>query len=530
MNGLRIEHWHNRYRSAAPLPPERLRGWDAALAGLDLDAGFGLGADEWLLIRTLTLRLRWDADRGDAQVAAAWQAALQQAVAAALERGDDTVAVRYRDRRAALADLVYQAACGRTARAWAWRQMGWLADDAVDVPTLREAALRALQADSESIWPVLTRLIAAETATGALTALLQAVPPPAWLALFGACPQTAGYLAWTPPARAAVLAAPALPANPLVIALRRWIEAQPWLAARQRAALAVLLAGAGWPGAAAGGGRQAEARVAAAWLAAEPSSATALPLRTVRGDGERPAAAGERAAAPAQSPHAAPPADQAAAHAPPAVPPRPGAATDLPQPHAAAEGTAEPAEAAAAGAGDLPLPPLPEPAEWQASDWGGLLFLLHAVPALGWLDAADDEALPPRLWRLATEAIGVPADDVAVRAFCGGWQPSAAELAAWRDAPRGSDTAGTASASNGDRADAPSEIAGLLAAWLTHRLGPGTGVAAVCRRPARLRIEPGWIEVHFPLEQADVRLRRAALDLDPGWLPWLGCVVRFVYE
>ena len=25
-------------------------------------------------------------------------------------------------------------------------------------------------------------------------------------------------------------------------------------------------------------------------------------------------------------------------------------------------------------------------------------------------------------------------------------------------------------------------------------------------------------------------LRRLGLDLDPGWLPWLGCIVRFAYD
>ena len=41
--------------------------------------------------------------------------------------------------------------------------------------------------------------------------------------------------------------------------------------------------------------------------------------------------------------------------------------------------------------------------------------------------------------------------------------------------------------------------------------------------------DPAWLEVRFALDDADVRVRRAGLDLDPGWLPWLGCVVRFVY-
>jgi hypothetical protein len=52
----------------------------------------------------------------------------------------------------------------------------------------------------------------------------------------------------------------------------------------------------------------------------------------------------------------------------------------------------------------------------------------------------------------------------------------------------------------------------------------------VCRRPAEIVADPGWIEVRFPLSQVDTALRRAGLDLHPDWLPWLGAVVRFVYE
>ena len=41
--------------------------------------------------------------------------------------------------------------------------------------------------------------------------------------------------------------------------------------------------------------------------------------------------------------------------------------------------------------------------------------------------------------------------------------------------------------------------------------------------------EPGWIEVHLPLDAVDLVVRRAGLDADPGWVGWLGTVVRFVY-
>ena len=47
---------------------------------------------------------------------------------------------------------------------------------------------------------------------------------------------------------------------------------------------------------------------------------------------------------------------------------------------------------------------------------------------------------------------------------------------------------------------------------------------------AAIVADPGWLEAHFPLSTVSIDLRRAGLDLDPGYLPWLGVVVRFVYE
>jgi hypothetical protein len=54
-------------------------------------------------------------------------------------------------------------------------------------------------------------------------------------------------------------------------------------------------------------------------------------------------------------------------------------------------------------------------------------------------------------------------------------------------------------------------------------------VAEIARRPGRVLADPGWIEIHLGLDQVRLDVRRAGLDLDPGWLPWLGAVVRFVY-
>ena len=44
----------------------------------------------------------------------------------------------------------------------------------------------------------------------------------------------------------------------------------------------------------------------------------------------------------------------------------------------------------------------------------------------------------------------------------------------------------------------------------------------VCRRRGEIVADPGWIEVRLPLDEVSVEVRRAGLDLDPGWIPWLG--------
>ena len=55
-------------------------------------------------------------------------------------------------------------------------------------------------------------------------------------------------------------------------------------------------------------------------------------------------------------------------------------------------------------------------------------------------------------------------------------------------------------------------------------------VAFACRRRAEIVADPGWLEVRLALDEVATEVRRAALDLDPGFVPWLGVVVRFVYE
>ena len=48
-------------------------------------------------------------------------------------------------------------------------------------------------------------------------------------------------------------------------------------------------------------------------------------------------------------------------------------------------------------------------------------------------------------------------------------------------------------------------------------------------RPGRIVVTPLHLDVFFEPGMVDLRIRRAGLDLDPGWVPWLGRVLRFHY-
>ena len=54
-------------------------------------------------------------------------------------------------------------------------------------------------------------------------------------------------------------------------------------------------------------------------------------------------------------------------------------------------------------------------------------------------------------------------------------------------------------------------------------------VREIVARPGIFSVNRTDLDVSLPLEEADVRIRRIGLDLDPGWLPWFGRVVRFHY-
>jgi hypothetical protein len=55
------------------------------------------------------------------------------------------------------------------------------------------------------------------------------------------------------------------------------------------------------------------------------------------------------------------------------------------------------------------------------------------------------------------------------------------------------------------------------------------GLHSLIERPGKIAFTETHIDVLFRLEYADIRVRRAGLDIDPGWIPWLGRVIHFHY-
>ena len=178
------------------------------------------------------------------------------------------------------------------------------------------------------------------------------------------------------------------------------------------------------------------------------------------------------------------------------------------------------------------------PARGVATEFGGLPYLLHLVDRCGLPErAAHGELAGTGLVRLLYET-GLRI----LGRLLGPARRPTARMPRWRacaggrrkPAGRRPSAAGSLSPQLSQAADAEAErlIAALRAAvepsWLAGAPEQDL-LAAVCRRRGRIVADPGWIDVHLDLAEVSTDVRRAGLDLDLGYLPWLGCVVRFVY-
>ena len=68
---------------------------------------------------------------------------------------------------------------------------------------------------------------------------------------------------------------------------------------------------------------------------------------------------------------------------------------------------------------------------------------------------------------------------------------------------------------------------------IARALGPGSGsrdVVAALRRPARVLVGATHVDLEISLKDISVPVRRAGLDLDPGWQPAFGRIIRFHFQ
>jgi hypothetical protein len=174
--------------------------------------------------------------------------------------------------------------------------------------------------------------------------------------------------------------------------------------------------------------------------------------------------------------------------------------------------------------------PLPVVRRRALTRFGGLLFLLNLLEDLGLpREVSGDETLRGRTLRWSLHRLALTllpeaeTDDPAALAFAG-LAPDAA--------PPSEGEEGPSEAESGALASYAVRVESALRERLDERWDEPRAslLAFVCRRRAEVVADPGWFEVRLSLDDVDMEIRRSGLDLDPGYLRWLGVVVKFVYE
>ncbi len=420
----------------------------------------------------------------DEDIAAAWSASLVDAIVAAVRAGGPDVRW-FASRHGALADAAVAAIEGRFADAWAWVQAGvwpdarWTAGE--DTAT---RILDALLQTPEAALTVLVRLAHAPSFARLLTPSLV----DQWERLAARIEVVHHVASLLARAEGDGI----IPRTLLIPVLRR-VEG----------AWAIWSAASAAPSP-----RIAHQLERLALIAARPSLPAALPGT----------ACGESAPSDVES------ADQAGRRdlrtsdaAPRSEAARSAVVLPGPRPSPATSGTR------AAARADDPALTLGE------TSWGGVLFLVHVVRALHLPERHADgmlgESLSGRslrwlLHQLAMLLAPVTVADPAALAFAG--LPPDAQ-------PPDADALPPSDDERGVLASLAAEFREELIERLPD-LEPEAVLQTVGRRSARIVAEAGWIVAYLALGEVRTDVRRVGLDLDPGWLPFLGVTLRFVYE
>lgn len=164
---------------------------------------------------------------------------------------------------------------------------------------------------------------------------------------------------------------------------------------------------------------------------------------------------------------------------------------------------------------------------------GGLVFLLPVLDRLGfasWQAEQPEAPLAASVLHAALQRLRVPDSDPAWALVASLPQLSSHAARAWT-APPGWRDARIGVAHDGHAITPDAMAARWLAAARRYlRRVARIGLASLCLRVARVQWSRTHLDLRFAPGDADVRVRRMGLDLDPGWLPWLERVVFIHYR
>jgi hypothetical protein len=555
-----------------PDPGRQVEGMLAGATGQPLDRALDaqpLPAGHWFLPR-LDLRLALDLHRAGPGTEQQWADAIALALQEAMLSGQ---ALHYGSECDALADLIASAAVGRFDNEWAWRELGLVDDGAVSGSTAHVVLVACGRHPEYALAATITAV--RRTGTGAVHRMLGSSgwlelaglvyrvhtgrPVPSWLAAAA----TAGRATAADDARigpgpeSAVSGTAASETAGRIARIADGELARCFRRARLRPdpgavlAWAVLAAAETEPGLLMLAGAEPAVRQLAAAL--RPGG---VPPVQVRGRTDRRTAVGPRGSA-ADGFAVGVAADGAAANratgdaadaghgtigghdAVDAVSGSTGPAAASPSANATSAGrslnpdraaktaaTAVRRDARQAGPADEPGSSDGLRPGWP-SDWAGLLHL-YQTAAEADIPAAvlADEALSARplawvLHSIADALVPAAPDDPALLAFAGLVPTDEPPLLAWR------------SASQPELDSVARHAHRWLAVAAFRLLGDGEATAQtverLLHRSGIIVAERGWVDVQMPLDTVDIDIRRAGLDIDPGWIGWLGSVVRFCY-
>ncbi|HEV7745434.1 MAG TPA: hypothetical protein VGO56_10600 [Pyrinomonadaceae bacterium] len=495
----------------------------------------GLPAEAELCIRDISAAVRLRLNTSDQSIAAQWGSALAEKLAQVIREGPASQRIFYYSRRQAVFDLALSVARDDYERAWAWQLLGlWPDRKPLDDNDAASELIRRLRRESNLILPSL-RLLAT---VGSLPALSRKLSANCWDEL----------------AEGALVAANA----DVFLARQAIAEDAPPSSRIFSYALRVLkrskvLAGIAASGTLAEADEQMRLAVATlAVLDAEPALLQAgigptllnVVAASLAGDRAEIVAAENETKSVATKKAAGEKAAQLNTRVGQTLESRPGREESRPtlqegqtpsQHDSAVMGSDN--SNGIGGTIDEPLAieqdvksvnEFLDPRRRRITEFGGLLFLLNLIELLNLPEQIlADPALASRpfvwtLHQLAMALASIEPDDAAALAFAG--------LAPDAVPPSKQDQPATP-----DETRALLALAAKIVECLTslvnyeHALTEEL-IEFVCRRRAEVVADPAWIEIRFSLDQVATEVRRSGLDLDPGYVAWLGVVVKFVYE